>query len=297
MRQRCLAALAGVVVGAAALGGGSLWSSNAEASGIDFTGRRAPELYVARGLQGVSSGTTLASYAGKVLVLKFFFAGCPTCRASLPEFEALSRRYAGRSDVRFLALAYDTADNIVPLVRANGYTFPVGLDPSGVTARAYGIETYPTNYVIGADGYVKAYDNMSSWVIDREAAATPIVPVESLRDRNIKELGDVPAALAAVKDAAGNNDYGQVLRIVEAHLDATKDTADVVAAAGRIRAIVSVRFLKRSEKIVAKWGTGDHAGAWRMIQSFEDDFKGTSFAPQLAAWIAKFPEPRPVAAR
>ena len=294
MRQRPRSAVAGVAILTLWLVGGAFVGSSATASGIDFTGRRAPEIYVAQGLQGVGAGTTLASYAGKVLVLKFFFAGCPSCRESLPEFQSLSRQYAGRPEVSFLALAYDTADNVAPLVRMNGYTFPVALDPSGVTPHAYGVQTYPTNYVIGADGVVKAYDDLSTWVIEREAASAARASVESQRDRNIKELGEVPATLAAAKDAAGVNDYGQVLRVVEPHLDGTKDTADVVAAAKRIQAVAIARYRKRGEKIIAVWNSGDHAAAWRMIGAFEADFKGTSVAAAIAAWVAKFPEPRPV---
>lgn len=297
MRPRPVPVLAALTA-AIAFGVGSFaGGAPARADGINFTGRRAPDIYVVQGIQGVRSGTTLATYAGKVLVLKFWFAGCPTCRASLPEFEALSRRYAGREDVQFLALAYDTADNVEPLLRGGGYTFPVGLDPSGNTAHAYGVETYPTHYVIGADGFVKSYDDLSSWVIDREVASVVRVPVESPRERNIKELGEVPASLVAVKEAAGANDYGQVLRLVEAHLDPAKDPHDVVAHAKRIQAIAWGRFTKRSEKLMSVWNTGDHGTAWRLIAVFEADFAGTSVAPNIAKWIAMFPGPRPGSTR
>lgn len=292
MRQRLFAAVTVLVLAAAS-------APPAGATGNDLTGQRAPELNIPQALQGVAPGTTLASYAGKVLVLKFFFASCPTCQTSLPEFQRLADRYAGRADVKFLALAYDTWDNIAPLVRANGYTFPIALDPSGVTPARYGVHTYPTEYVVGGDGVVKAYDTLSTWVIDRAAAsAAPVVaPIspEAMRERRIKELGDVPTVLAAAKDAAGSNDYGQVLRVVEAHLDASRDTAAVVAAAGRIRSIAYERYQARARKILGLWGV-DRAAFWQAVDGFQSDFRGTSKEAPIAAWIVTL-GPRATASR
>lgn len=268
----------------------------ARAEGIDWTGRPAPEIYVQQGLQGVGTDTTLASYAGRVLVLKFFFASCPYCRASMPDFEATSRRYAGRDDVRFLALAYDSYENVAPLVREGGYTFPVALDPSGVTPKRYGVHTYPTNYLIGADGVVKAYDDISTWAIDRVLAATPPrAPVLTPRERNLKELGEVPAELAAVKDAAGANDYGLVLRIVEPRLDASKYPSALVAAARRIQAVALEHYAARQRRIAAGMAI-DRAAAWRAVDAFVADFQGTSRAAALAEWVATLPA-RPAPSR
>src|SRR5207244_2587133 len=134
--------------------------------------------------------------------------------------------------VQFIALAYDSREAVEALMSSNGYDFPVAIDPAGVTPTRYGVYSYPTNYVIGADGVVQSYDSLSSWTIDSEiTAAGPG------RNANVEELGAVPAALNGVKEAAEKNDYGQVLRIVEAHRDAAKDAADVIAAADRIREI------------------------------------------------------------
>lgn len=268
----------------------------ARAGGIDWTGRPAPEIHVASGLRGVAPGAQLANYRGTVLVLKFFFAGCPTCRASLPGFDQLARRYAGRAEVRFLALAYDSYENVEPLVRP--YSFAVGLDPSGVTAHRYGIETYPTNYVIGADGVVASYDDTSPWVIDRaiqaaQPAVDPKVVEEALRRRRVAELGEVPAALFPVTAAAEANDYGAVLRAVEAHLDPARDAAEVVAASRRIQAVAYARFLARASRILAGWSV-DRAAAWRAIDAFVSDFRGTSKEQSLAEWVVGL-GPRPVA--
>lgn len=265
----------------------ALASSTARAEGANLTGQRAPELNIQQGLQGVSAGATLSSFSGKVVVLKFFFSSCPYCRASLPEFESTSRRYVGRSDVVFLALAYDNYGTVQSLIRGGGYTFAVGIDPSGVTPSRYGVHTYPTNYVIGADGYVKAYDDISTGTIDRAIGAAPagrVAPVVSPRDAKVRELGDVPTELSAAKDAAGDNDYGQVLRVVEPHLDASKNSAAVVAAAKRIQEIAIQHYFSRAQKILSKWNI-DNAGAWRDVDAFVSDFRGTSKSAALDDWV------------
>ncbi len=129
------------------LGCALLWATRsrvAEASGYDLTGRRAPDFHIESGLHGISAGQTLASFRGEVVVVKFFFSGCPACRASLPEYGELHRRYAGRP-VRFIGIADDSYANMERLFESSGYTFPVGIDPSGVTSASYGVRSYPTH--------------------------------------------------------------------------------------------------------------------------------------------------------
>ncbi len=51
-----------------------------------------------------SDGSTFSSkqYLGKVVVVNFWFAGCPPCRAEAPTLNALATKYAG--DVQFVGI-------------------------------------------------------------------------------------------------------------------------------------------------------------------------------------------------
>jgi peroxiredoxin len=147
----------------------------ARAEGNDLTGQRAPEINVQEGVQGIATGTSLAAYRGEVVVLKFWFTRCPACRRSLPEFQTLYQRFAPRG-VRFLAIAYDETSNVRTYLRSTGFTFPVAIDGGGVTATRYGVFTYPTTYVIGADGIVKAYAQLSAALLERELDAARATP-------------------------------------------------------------------------------------------------------------------------
>jgi peroxiredoxin len=252
----------------------------ADAAGWDLTGRPAPEIHAPVGLNGLPSGATLASFRGKVVVVKFFFIGCPTCRASMPGFQDLYARYAPHG-VQFVGLAYDERGTVERYLHGQGLTFPVAIDATGVTPGRYGVQTYPTDYVIGADGVVLSYDRLTTSVLDRALA-------EARARANVEELGSVPAALAGVTAAARANDYGLVLRLVEGHLDAAKDGPEVVSAATRIRAVARTRFDRRVARVRGRWSGGDRAGALREARAVETDFAGTSAASAAHALVEEF---------
>ena len=247
----------------------------ARAEGRDWTGSVAPELEVQQGLFGLVPGTSLRTLRGKVVVVKFFFTECPTCRASLPEFDAIARAYGARG-VQFMGVAYDEPGTIQAFMQSNGYSFPVAVDSAGVISRRWGVQTYPTNYVVGADGVVKGYNDLSSTRIERELEAAG---VWARRERNVRELGTVPAVLQGVVEAAAENDYGQVARVVRDHKDATKDGAGVAEAAVRIEKIVEQRWANRVDRIRRAGSAGD-------VQRLMADFHDTAFAEKTRAAFA-----------
>ncbi|MCC7137303.1 MAG: TlpA family protein disulfide reductase [Planctomycetes bacterium] len=268
-------------------------ASPARASGRDFTGSPAPELAAPEGLSGYAPGTSLASLRGHPVVLKFMFTTCPACQGSMPEFERLHRRYAPRGVV-CIAVAYDSRPAVEAMWARNGYTVPVAVDAAGSTPRRYGVTTYPTSYLIGADGIVRSYDYVSDALLERElarggvSAPAPVVAASSSAssaERNVAELGEVPSALAAAKDAAARNDYGAVLRVVEAHLDADADPADVVAAARRIQTVAKRRCETREARIEERWSRGDRVGAYEALVVAAEDFHGTTCAAHLEARV------------
>ena len=106
-------------------------------------------------------------------------------------------------------------------------------------------------------------------------------------ERNVTELGELPSALAGVADAARQNDYGAVLRIVQKHLDAATDTTDVVKAAQRIEAIAVDRSERRKAKIQDRWKLGDQVGAYDQIGVMVEDFRGTSLERPLKEWAER----------
>lgn len=307
--RRLLAAAALAVVTSALL------APHARAEGRNLTGQPAPEIYVQQGLYTLPTGCTLQSFRGRPVILKFFFTNCPACRESLPDFERLFRQYGSRA--QFIAVAYDNRHAVESMWRRLGYTMPIAIDEYGLTAQRYGITTYPTSYLVGADGVVRSYDVVTAGLIEREiaragviapavAAAAPATsPTPSAApaigaapttlgapapvaaggsERNVTELGEIPPALAGVADAARQNDYGAVLRIVEQHFDDKADSAEVVRAAHRIEDIAIQRSERRKLKIQERWKLGDQRGAYEQIGVMVEDFRGTRLERPLREW-------------
>lgn len=316
-RRVAVAFLAAVVAGLAGM-------RPAKAEGRNFTGQLAPEIYVQQGLFGLPTGATLHSLRGRPIVLKFFFTRCGACRDTLPELERQFRVYGRR--VQFIAVAFDNRVAVEAMWRRSGFTMPVAIDEHGVTPQRYGVVTYPTAYLIGADGVVRSYDVITDGMLEREAQraaamsahpavvagapsspavgaggapaagpspgtarVTPAVvgaalPPVDAGERNVSELGEVPSALAGVKELARRNDYGGVLRLVEAHFDEVAHAADVVSAAHRIERIAIERSERRKQRIRDRWALGDQAGAYEMLLSMVEDFRATSLERPLREW-------------
>ncbi len=114
---------------------------------------------------------------------------------------------------------------------------------------------------------------------DRTALASA-----SAGERNVAELGELPAALAGVADAARANDYGAVLRLVEKHFDAATEAQDVLQAARRVEHVAIERSERRKGKIQERWKLGDQLGAYDLIRLMIDDFRGTQLEPSLREW-------------
>jgi peroxiredoxin len=96
---------------------------------------------------------TSKDLAGKIIVLNFWFIGCPPCRMEIPELNKLVEQNAKREDVVFLAVALDEQDAIQEFVKQHPYSY--ALVPNGrYVAAQYGINSYPTNLVVDRQGKV-----------------------------------------------------------------------------------------------------------------------------------------------
>jgi thiol-disulfide isomerase/thioredoxin len=339
---RTVRASASLAVFAAIVALVSWCGPSAHAGGRDLTGLAAPDLHVPYGLNGAAAGAEIEP--GRVLVLKFWFTACGPCRASMPEFQRLHDRYAPRG-VRFLALATDDRSTVEGFLRSKGYTFPVGVDPQGVTADRFGVFSYPTGYVIGADGRVVSYGRIDAAVLEaalaeadlgrdapspavaaaprepapaasppraaprrapppavaarapaasapaspRRVAASPpraAVPGRTLSgaDRNVAELGVVPAALSGVVAPARRNDYGEVLRVLSSVRDASPEVA---AASERIREVALRRIDNRVRRAQDRWERRDVAGAYTEVAALAHDLRGTERETWAATWLRR----------
>ncbi|WP_411701436.1 TlpA family protein disulfide reductase [Conyzicola sp.] len=102
-----------------------------------------------------------ADYAGQVLVLNFWYAGCPPCRVEAPELEEVNQAFAGQ-DVAFLGVnVRDQAAQSLSFAQTLGVTYPSVMDADDgnlllAFAGKVAPNAVPTTLVIDREGRVAA---------------------------------------------------------------------------------------------------------------------------------------------
>lgn len=111
----------------------------------------------------LQDGTKVSSsdYEGKVLVVNFWYAGCPPCRVEAPDLQSLSQKYASQG-VDFLGVnLYDSAQTAASFEKDKGVTYPSVLDrDTGSVLLAFSKtvppKATPTTLVVDKKGRVAA---------------------------------------------------------------------------------------------------------------------------------------------
>lgn len=120
---------------------------------------------------GTTKPVTKADLDGKVVVLDFWATWCGPCLRELPEIEKLIGYYDGlKKDVVFVAVSQDEdkkqAESIPALIETTlaekkfalrqGETGRVATDPEHAIGQAFGVDGYPTLFVLDAKGMIQA---------------------------------------------------------------------------------------------------------------------------------------------
>jgi thiol-disulfide isomerase/thioredoxin len=116
---------------------------------------------------------TSADLKGKVAVLNFWFIGCPVCLSIKPNLNQLAAKFAGRSDVIFLALTGERARDVKKFLSKEEFNY-VHASEALPSMELFGFVGYPKNIVVSRTGEVvywrssvKAWDKFES-VINTE---------------------------------------------------------------------------------------------------------------------------------
>jgi len=243
----------------------------AAAEGAVLDGLMAPEMTFPAGLNGVSRGTTLSSFRGKVVWIKFWLRDCPHCRKSLPLAQQMHDLYGGSGLVVLTVLHQYAPDEVKPFLDQNRYTFPVGCDPTGALAQAYQVDRRPVDYVVGIDGRVRVSNRGPEDILQEELARF-----------RVAELGKVPAGLDEVRERVKAWDYGTALKLARRAAEPAEAPAAVRDLAQRVAALAGTRLeadLARAQVLV-RLGRGGEAQD--VLRSLAQGYAGTEHEARAA---------------
>jgi peroxiredoxin len=171
-------------LGVVALALGSIWVGPPISAATDSALREAPAGRKPNfELVDITGATrNLADHAGRPVLVHFFATWCEPCR---PEMESL-QRLAAREDataIRILAISVAEPDGRVRrFFESAPVSFPVLLDRDRATAKAWGVATLPTTFLLDPDLVPRLF-------IERDLAwdrldLQPILDTLSPRGRN-----------------------------------------------------------------------------------------------------------------
>ena len=135
---------------------GPVQDSAVKAPASPRQGRPAPEI-TGKDLSGVEFN--LSDYRGKVILLEFWGAWCVTCWREFPKLRELDERYDNEGFV-MLGVASGPLDNNKAAVASEDLPWRSWWDggtSDGPIAEAWRVNSWPTRYLIDADGIVRGH--------------------------------------------------------------------------------------------------------------------------------------------
>ncbi|RLA06977.1 MAG: TlpA family protein disulfide reductase [Gammaproteobacteria bacterium] len=116
-------------------------------------------------LQSMDGKTySMDDFKGKIIVANFWATWCPPCRAEMPAF---NRAYAKLKERDIVFIAFNIGEKkevIEKFLKTTKIDFPIMLDMSSSTFRAWGGQGLPTTFFIDKDGkIVKKITGQREW--------------------------------------------------------------------------------------------------------------------------------------
>ncbi|MEW6327790.1 MAG: TlpA disulfide reductase family protein [Thermodesulfobacteriota bacterium] len=102
---------------------------------------------------------SLSHFKGKVVLVNFWATGCPACRAEIPAFIAVHKKYKGRG-LEIISISLDDAVTsagrkvLAEFVKRAGITYPVLIGNNAVCKDYGGIYFIPASFLVDSKGNI-----------------------------------------------------------------------------------------------------------------------------------------------
>jgi peroxiredoxin len=110
----------------------------------------------------------LSDFRGQVVVLDFWFVQCPHCVAMMPHEKHMVEKYKGRP---FAILGVNTdayREEAASFAERKGLPWLNFWDADRSIARNYGVEYYPTLFILDGDGVIRYRDTTDQFYRDED---------------------------------------------------------------------------------------------------------------------------------
>lgn len=107
---------------------------------------------------------SLSEYKGKTIFLNFWATWCPPCREEMPYIDELYKEYnENKDDVVILGVSTPnvgregSTEHVKNFLEKEKYSFPVVFDEKSPMVFEYGINAFPSTFIIDKEGYIANY--------------------------------------------------------------------------------------------------------------------------------------------
>lgn len=95
----------------------------------------------------------IADLRGKVVVLNFWFIGCPACMSEMPSLNLMVARFAGQENVVFLSMTQDKLAAVKRFNEKERFDYAHAAE-AGPAMKMFGFVGYPKNIVVSKSGEI-----------------------------------------------------------------------------------------------------------------------------------------------
>lgn len=94
-------------------------------------------------------------FSGSVVVLRFWTVSCPACAIEMPQLDVIYQRYREKGFAVVAINEGQTPAEVREFAELHKLSYPMLLDQYALIRKSYGVEVYPTTFILDRKGRVR----------------------------------------------------------------------------------------------------------------------------------------------